>query len=504
MKKPLDSTPENRRVAQGRPGATLPSTRPGAGGTRGADHGAAERPRILIVDDEQSMREWMRLLFQRDGFEVLTAEDGVVARNTVTREYVDVVLTDIRMPKLDGVQLLRAIRELAPDAIVLMMTAHWTRDSVEWKEARELGAEALFEKPFRDVNLVTMQVRQLLEARRLRHENAVLRQTSAGQGFAGIIGRSPAMVEVFRMVETVCRTNSTVLLSGESGTGKELVARAIHQLSLRRDRPFVAVNCGAMPEALLESELFGHVRGAFTGADKDKKGLIEAADGGTIFLDEIGEMTPPMQVKLLRVLQERQYRRVGGTDESSADIRVIAATNRDLPKMVGDGKFREDLFYRLNVIPLEMPALRYRPEDIALIAQHFLAKYTREMGKAIDGFSPEAASTLKAYSWPGNVRELENVVERAVALEMHQRVEVGTLPENLRAGRPATQLSSTSGAAGGEAGPGFNLERHLQDIERSHLERALERAGGVQTKAADVLGLSFRQFRYLAKKYGLK
>ena len=219
----------------------------------------------------------------------------------------------------------------------------------------------------------------------------MLRQTTADHGFAGIIGRSPIMLEVFRLVETVCRTNSTVLISGESGTGKELVARAMHTLSLRRDRPFVAVNCGAMPEALLESELFGHVRGAFTGADKDKKGLLEAADGGTVFLDEIGEMPSTMQVKLLRVLQERRYRRVGGTEEASSNIRVIAATNRDLPRRVSEGKFREDLFYRLNVIPVEMPALRERVEDIPLIAEHFLAKYTREMDKAIDGFSPEVA-----------------------------------------------------------------------------------------------------------------
>ncbi len=451
------------------------------------------------------MREWMRLLFQRDGFEVLTAEDGVTARELVTREYFDVVLTDIRMPRLDGVQLLRAVRDLSPDAVVLMMTAHWTRDSVEWKEARELGAEALFEKPFRDVNLVTMQVRQLLESRRLRHENAVLRQTSASQSFAGIIGRSPVMVEVFRLVETVCRTNSTVLISGESGTGKELVARAIHTLSLRRGQPFVAVNCGAMPEALLESEFFGHVRGAFTGADKDKKGLIEAADGGTVFLDEIGEMTAPMQVKLLRVLQERTYRRVGGTHESPANIRIIAATNRELPKLVSEGKFREDLFYRLNVIPVTLPPLRERGDDVLLIARHVLAKYAREMGRTIEGFSPEATTALRAYPWPGNVRELENVIERAVALESEPRVQFATLPENLRSGRPATAVGGTAvNGAVGEAGPGFNLERHLQDIERSHLERALGRSGGVQTKAADVLGLSFRQFRYLAKKYGLK
>ena len=467
---------------------------------READTG---KPRILIADDEQSMREWMRLLFQRDGFEVLIAEDGVAARELITREYVDVVLTDIRMPRLDGVGLLLAIREMAPDIIVTMMTAHWSQDSAEFAEARNLGAAALFEKPFRDVNEVTGHVRQLLESRRLRHENVVLRTTTAEQGFAGMIGRSSIMLEVFRLVETVCRTNSTVLISGESGTGKELVAHATHQLSLRRERPFVAVNCGAMPEALLESELFGHVRGAFTGADKDKKGLIEAADGGTVFLDEIGEMPPTMQVKLLRVLQERKYRRVGGTEESASNIRVIAATNRDLPKLVGDGRFREDLFYRLNVIPVSVPALRDRGDDVALIADHFLAKYTREMGKTIDGFSPEASQLLSAYRWPGNVRELENVVERAVALESERRVAAATLPQNLREGRPATTRSSDR-AGSEEAGEGFNLERHLQDIERSHLERALERSGGVQTRAADVLGLSFRQFRYLAKKYGLK
>jgi two-component system response regulator PilR (NtrC family) len=495
-------------------------------------------PRVLIVDDEQSMREWLRILFQRDGFEVLTAEDGLAAREIVAREYLDLVLTDIRMPRLDGVELLRSVREIAPDVIVLMMTAHWTRDSDEWKHARDAGAAALFEKPFRDVNLVTMQVRQLLESRRLRHENAVLRSTTVEQGFAGIIGRSTSMLDVFRLVETVCRTNSTILITGESGTGKELVAQAMHKQSLRKDRPFVAVNCGAMPETLLESELFGHVRGAFTGADTTKKGLVEVAEGGTVFLDEIGEMTPAMQVKFLRVLQERRFRRVGGTDEIAANIRVIAATNRDLPRFVAEGKFREDLFYRLNVIPIQLPALRERAGDVPLIAEHFLARLTREMGKPLEGFAPEAMAALESYQWPGNVRELENVVERAVALEQGRRVDLATLPDYIRAGRPATPLSMappapiappaaearmegggqgmSSGAAqaapeavsapgaGADIDQGFNLEQHLQSVERQHLERALRQARGVQTHAAELLGLSFRQFRYLAKKYGLK
>jgi two-component system response regulator PilR (NtrC family) len=463
---------------------------------------AADKPRILIADDEQSMRAVMGQLFRKNGFEVMLAEDGLSARDIIGREFLDLLLTDIRMPRLDGVGLLKAVREMAPDVIVVMMTAHWTQDSEEWQNAQQLGARALIEKPFHNED-VLLQVGQLLESRRLRHENTILRQAVAVQSFGGIVGRSRPMLEIFRLVETVCRTNSTVLISGESGTGKELVAHAIHNLSLRRDRPFIPVNCGAMPEALFESELFGHVRGAFTGADKDKKGLIEAADGGTIFLDEIGEMPPPMQVKLLRVLQERKYRRVGGTDEASANIRVIAATNRDLAKLVGEGKFREDLFYRLNVIPVTMPALRDRAEDIPLIAEHFLSKYTREMNKTIEAFSPAALAALQAHRWPGNVRELENAVERAVALESEPRIEVSTLPESLRTGRPATARPNQTEPLG-DAVDGFNLERHLQDIERSHLERALERSGGVQTHAADALGLSFRQFRYLAKKYGLK
>ena len=460
--------------------------------------------RVLIVDDEQSMREWMRILFQRDGFEVLVAEDGIAARESLTRDYVDVVLTDIRMPRMDGIALLKAAAEIAPDTVVCMMTAHFSRDSEEWRLARQTGAAALFEKPFRDVHLVTHQVRQLIEARRVRHERDVLRQAIASDGFAGIIGRSAKMLEVFRLVETVCRTNSTILISGESGTGKELVAAAIHAQSLRRDHPFVAINCGAVPEPLLESELFGHMRGAFTGADSNKKGLLEVADRGTIFLDEIGEMSPTMQVKLLRVLQERKYRRVGGTEEAAANIRVIAATNRDLAAMVSEGTFREDLFYRLNVIPIRLPALRERADDVPLVAEHFLAKFTREMGKPLQGFTPDAMATLMAYSWPGNVRELENVVERAVALESAASITAATLGDDIRQGRPSTPVAPRGTNGHSLPTAGFNLEQHLQEIERSHVARALQQAEGVQVRAADLLGLSFRQFRYLVKKYGLR
>jgi transcriptional regulator with PAS, ATPase and Fis domain len=312
------------------------------------------------------------------------------------------------------------------------------------------------------------------------------------------------MLDVFRMIETVCRTNSTILITGESGTGKELVARAIHTQSLRRDKPFVAVNCGALPEALLESELFGHVRGAFTGADSNKKGLLEVADQGTVFLDEIAEMAPTMQVKLLRVLQERKCRPVGGTEEKAVNIRVIAATNQDLAKLIPEGKFREDLFYRLSVIPIQLPSLRERHEDIPLIAEHFLAKFTREMGKPISGMTPEAVMALQGYPWPGNVRELENVIERAVALEFSERIQLQTLPDHLREGRPATSMAASAGSSDVLPHAGFNLEQYLQDLERRHVERALRQAGGVQVRAAELLGLSFRQFRYLVKKYGLR
>jgi len=318
--------------------------------------------------------------------------------------------------------------------------------------------------------------------------------------FCDMIGRSDAMLKVFRMIETIGRTTSTVLITGESGTGKDLVARAIHFNSLRRDQPFVAVNCGALPETLLESELFGHMRGAFTGADSNKKGLMEVAERGTIFLDEIGEMNATMQVKLLRVLQDRRFRRLGGTEEVQADIRVIAATNQDLPKRVHEGKFREDLFYRINVISIELPPLRDRREDIPLLAGHFLTKYATEMQKPVHTISKEAMELLVAYEWRGNVRELENVMERAVALEQTAAVLPETLPEPIRRG-----LSTRPGATLPELpDDGIDLEAHVEEIYRDHIAQALKRAGGVQVKAAELLGMSFRSFRYYAKKFNIR
>jgi two-component system response regulator PilR (NtrC family) len=311
------------------------------------------------------------------------------------------------------------------------------------------------------------------------------------------------MVAVFQLIETIAPTNSTVLISGESGTGKELAARAIHFNSLRKERPFVAVNCGALPETLLDSELFGHMKGAYTGADTNKKGLIEVAEKGSIFLDEIGEMTPLVQIKLLRVLQERRYRRLGGTEEVEADIRVIAATNRDLSKMVAEGAFREDLFYRINVIPIRLPALRERVEDIPLLADHFVARFAEQMGKSITGISGAAMACLKAYPWPGNIRELENAIERAVALERTPSILVDSLPEQLRG---AAMGSGVTAAAPAESFPenGFDLEQHVKHIEREYIAEALRRAGGVKVKAAELLGMSFRSFRYYMKKYDLK
>jgi two-component system response regulator PilR (NtrC family) len=455
-------------------------------------------PRILVVDDERSMRELLAIVLRREGYEVLLAENGRSAVDLLEREPVDLLISDIKMPDLSGVDVLRAAKKIDQDILGIMITAFASTETAV--EAMRLGACDYLSKPF-DIDLLKMKVREKIENRQLRQENVLLKRTlGLAHQFSNIIGRSEPMLEVFKMVETVARTNSTILLTGESGTGKGLVAQAIHFNSLRREKPMVSLNCGALTETLLESELFGHMRGSFTGADMNKKGLLEVAERGTIFLDEIGEMSAVMQVKLLRVLQERRFRRVGGLEELTADIRVIAATNQDLTRLVSEGRFREDLYYRINVIGLTLPPLRDRREDIPLLADHFLAKYGEQMGKQIAMVSHEAMDLLVAHEWPGNIRELENVIERAVALEATPAILPDSLPPGIRGDAPR----AATGAADVLPDAGFDLEAHVKEIERGYIAEALKRAGGVQVKAADLLGMSFRSFRYYVKKYNLR
>jgi two-component system response regulator PilR (NtrC family) len=467
----------------------------GAPGNGSPEREAAAK--LLVVDDERSMRELLSIVLRREGYDVTLAENGRAAVDRLERGRFDLLISDIKMPDMTGVDVLRAAKRLDPDILGLMITAFASADTAI--EAMRLGAHDYLSKPF-DVDELKMKVRNALEQRLLRQENVLLKRAlGSTHQFANIVGRSEKMLAIFKLIEQIARTESTVLVTGESGTGKEWVARAIHFYSLRRDRPFVALNCGALPETLLESELFGHMKGAFTGATANKKGLIEAAEKGTLFLDEIGEMTPMMQVKLLRVLQERKFRRLGGVEELEGAMRVIAATNQDLPKLVSEGKFREDLFYRINVIPIHLPPLRERDEDIVLLAEYFLGKYRDKMAKDIHSLSQETIDLLEAYEWPGNIRELENVIERAVALEKSQTILPESLPEHI-----AKRVPKGPAAAGLLPESGFNLEEHVEGLEKEYITQALVRAGGVQVKAAELLGMSFRSFRYYAKKYNLK
>jgi len=466
-----------------------------------ASNGDRRPPRILVVDDERSMRELLAIVLRREGYEVLLAESGRAAVDLLEHEPVDLLISDIKMPDLSGVDVLRAAKKVDQDILGIMITAFASTETAV--EAMRLGACDYLSKPF-DIDLLKMKVREKIENRQLRQENVLLKRTlGLSHQFSNIIGRSAAMLDVFKMIETVARTNSTILLTGESGTGKGLVAQAIHFHSLRREKPMVSLNCGAMPETLLESELFGHMRGAFTGADSNKKGLLEVAERGTIFLDEIGEMSAVMQVKLLRVLQERRFRRVGGLEELQADIRVIAATNQDLSKAVSEGRFREDLYYRINVIPIALPPLRERREDIPLLAEYFLEKYAEQMEKPITAISRDAMEHLVRHDWPGNIRELENAIERAVALELTPAILCDSLPQSVRGDTPRPP-SAPAAPADVLPDSGFDLEAHVKDIERSYIAEALKRAGGVQVKAAELLGMSFRSFRYYVKKYNLR
>jgi two-component system, NtrC family, response regulator PilR len=468
--------------------------------------------RILVVDDERSMREFLAIMLTRDGHEVVAAENGSQALAELRQRPFDLLISDIRMPDCSGIEVLREAKALQPELPGILMTAFSSTQTAI--EALRTGALDYISKPF-DVDEMKRVVAQALERRQLREQGAAAATPDDdGRPRAGdsMIGHGPAMQRVFALIEAIAGTSSTVLITGESGTGKEMAARATHRLSPRAERPFVALNCGALTETLLESELFGHEKGAFTGAMHTKRGLIEQAEKGTIFLDELGEMSPLMQVKLLRVLQERRFRRVGGHEELAADIRIIAATNRDLAKMVADGTFREDLYYRVNVIPVALPALRERRDDIPVLACHFVQRFSRDMRRPGTALTAEALDALMRHAWPGNIRELENVLERAVALETTPAIRLASLPDHLLVVAPtaSSPASSLAPASGSPALPtplfpdeGFDLERHVQDMEREYLAEALRRADGVKMRAADLLGMSFRSFRYYAKKYNL-
>ena len=452
------------------------------------------KARVLIVDDEKSMRDLLSITLEKEGYDVETAAGGELAIEMLHREMVDAVITDLRMPKVDGLQVLRAAKESSPDIAVIVITAVASTETAV--EAMKLGAYDYITKPFKldEVNLI---VRNALERKRLRDENLYLRrQLETQHRFENIIGKSARIAEVFDTIRKIADSPSTAMITGESGTGKELVARAIHFNSYRRDKPFMSVNCGAIPEGLMESELFGHVRGAFTGAVANKVGLFSAAEGGTLFLDEITEIPPLLQVKLLRAIQLREIRRVGDTKDMKTDVRLIAASNRDLEGAVQEGILREDLFYRLNVIPIQLPPLRERREDIPLLIAHFLQKFSKELGKDVRAVAPEAMAVLERYHWPGNIRELENVLERAIVLGGADMVGVESLPESVRRERPVKGLESVEIPE-----DGLDLEATLDAIEGRYLQRALDRTGGVQTKAAELLKMTFRQFRYKLQKH---
>jgi two-component system response regulator PilR (NtrC family) len=448
------------------------------------------------VDDERSMQEFLEILLRREGYDVTCAGDVDSALLALESDDFDVVISDLQMPGKTGLDLLHALRETSPETLALVMTAFASTETAI--AAMKEGAYDYLTKPFQ-VDEIRLVLEKALEKKLLARENRRLRHELRSQiRQRALIGSGSAMQRVYELIGQVAETKANVLISGESGTGKELVARAIHAASDRRDRPFVALNCGAIPENLLESELFGHVKGAFTGAVQNKEGLFEVADTGTLFLDEVGELPASLQVKLLRAIQEKAIRRVGGTNDRRVDVRILAATNRRLEEEVAAGRFREDLYYRLNVIQIAVPPLRERPEDVPLLVQHFVEKYARELGKEIGGASDEAMRRLLDHSYPGNVRELENVIERAVALSRGGTIEVDALPPSLL--RPAADGGVRQAVLPAE---GAKLEELVNEYERGLLLEALERAGGVKKRAAKLLGVSFRSFRYRLQKLGL-
>ena len=451
---------------------------------------------ILVVDDEQSMLEFLEYVLKKEGYDVISVQESPKALELLSEKPgFDLVISDLRMPDLDGLGLLKVSREIDPDVPFIFMTAYASSDTAI--EALKLGAFDYITKPFQ-VEELTNLIKNALLARNLRNQVRVLERQRIEED--EMIGTSPAMLEIYKLIGTIAPTDTTILITGESGTGKELVARAIHQASMGPEHPFVSINCGAFPETLLESELFGYMKGAFTGAVSEKKGLLEVAVGGTLFLDEVGEMPPSMQVKILRALQEKKIRRIGGTKEINIEARLIAATNQDLERAVEEGAFREDLYYRLAVIPIHLPPLRDRKPDIVPLVRHFIQKYNERLSRNIRGMTEEGLSCLEEYSWPGNVRELENVIERAITLESGEFIQKARLPERVR-GEVGTHEMDLPRFSSNE---GLDLEEYLRNVERQIIEQALELAEGNQTRTSQILQVSYRSLRHRLDTLGLR
>ena len=456
------------------------------------------KARILVVDDEESIREFLDIMLRKEGYEVTLAEDGQKAIDILAKKSVDMVISDLQMPNVTGIELLKKVRDQYPDLLFMMITAFGTTDTAV--EAMKLGAYDYITKPFK-IDEVRLNIQNALRSQNLEFENRNLKKELKKEySFQNLVGNSDAMHRIYDLIKRVAQAPTNVMVTGESGTGKEMIAKAIHFNGPLKDKPFVTVNCGAIPESLMESEMFGHKKGSFTGAVADKQGLFEVADGGTLFLDEVGELPLTIQVKLLRAIQERVIRRVGGTDDTKIEVRIIAATNRNLEEMVAAGTFRQDLYYRLNVIGITSPSLRDRAEDIEILAHHFLKKYNERMGKGINSISDEALTMLKKYTYPGNVRELENIIERTVALEGGATVLPESLPPfvNTPSGRKMASSHEIE-----ISDDGIDLDRVMGQIEKELLVKAIHAAGGVKKKAAKLLSITFRSMRYRVEKYNL-
>jgi two-component system response regulator AtoC len=450
--------------------------------------------RILIVDDEENFRHMLSVILKKEGYDIETASNGGEALQKIALNPFDQILCDIRMPQMDGLEFLNEVKKMEVDATIIMMSAYGTVDIAI--EAIKLGAYDYISKPFKPDEII-LTLRKAEERERLRKENKLLREEVKKEySFENIVSKNKKMQSIFEVIKKVAQYKSTILITGESGTGKELVARALHYHSDRSQNPFIPVNCGAIPENLLESELFGHAKGAFTDAIRTKKGLFEEADDGTLFLDEIGELPPQLQVKLLRVLQDGEIRRVGESKSIQIDVRIIAATVKNLAKEVNEGRFREDLFYRLNVLPIHLPPLRERKEDIPLLVNHFIKKYAQSLSKNVVGIHPKALERFMNYSWYGNVRELENMIERAIVLTDRDQIELENLPIEIQDFQDKIQMTPLSEDE-------YSIKKASKVLEMNLIKKALKKTKGNHTHAAKILEISHRALLYKIKEYGI-